>query len=252
MTLSELHALYGDDAMPDIEAELQGLDAPAQQRKAKRLKKLAVAAQSRIRRNTAWQMIEKWATKQGFSLARLRVERARFFHKQIVPIGASVPSRLAFFGEGTQPSDALSNMPTWGEFPAGTLVLLMGLPMLDVAVHTIAAIDRSQITYLPIVDKFMSAGRYRHKIDQSETIPVPLAALPSGGGAFVTNIRHESNGIPSAENRLVYDTPVVIDGARKFLSEILIDNGASGLGTSAGVELRVTLSLDVYYARQAG
>lgn len=259
MHLNEFQGLFGEEMANDIEAELAGLDAPRRQAKAARLKKLGQAAAqrgaqaaSKIRKNSAYQMVENWAKKRGIPFARLRIERTRIFQKMIVAIGTTVPNRLAFFDEGTKPADTHTNHPSWGEFPQGTLALLMGMPMLAVGIHDKAAIDQSATAYLPVIDRFIRAGRYRHKIDQSEIIPIPLAALPAGGGAYVTNIRHEGNGLPTAENRLIYDTPVPIEGGRKFLAEILLDTSADGLQPVTGMKLDVQIHLDLYYARQSG
>lgn len=260
ITMEDLRGIVGDEAMPEVTAELSATPPAQRPAKAARIAKIAKSSQGAlgaVKERSAWRMILKWAQGEGIPIPKLRVERARFFHKQIIDLTLAnqQPSYTFFDENGGKPVAAATNMPDWGKFPLGTLALLMGLPQLDVAVHVLdAAVDRSAVTYLPMVDRFIGAIQYKHIVNQSELIPIPGAALPPAGGAFATAIRHEQNGWPSAENRLVLDSPVQIKGGLRFSAFLLLDTDTTrGLGSAYGAsKLRVTMMLDMYYARTAG
>ncbi|MCW5830684.1 MAG: hypothetical protein KIT79_15360 [Deltaproteobacteria bacterium] len=268
----QLHGLYGDEGMREIEPEL-GAMPPAEQKKVARhlvrqgrLMRLAarksVADEQKTRRIGGFDeenVIRDWARRKGIPFERLKIENVRWFHRRYVDIGTPAglqTSRYAFFSEVPKPGAQDTNFDMWGEWPQTTLVLLRGI-MSQVLIHSLGAapVDRSASGYLSMVQRFLHHATVSYKVDQSTTVTQLLKNLPPAGGANVVNIRDESNGYPEANNLRTFKRPVVIEGGIQYLIEMNVDTGSfhnGGTPVYTDCVLDTVLELDATWIRQAG
>ncbi len=202
--------------------------------------------------------IVKWAKDKGHDPSKLKIESVRWFHKRVVEL-ANIQGRYAYFSEIEKPGPFETNMQMWGEWPQTTFVVLKGI-LASVTVKTLGTSDPNAAGYLSMVDRFLANSTFKYKIDQSESVPILLKNLPSGGGAFAP--RNEQNGWPLATNVRFLKHPVFIEGGIQFFSELNADASAFTVLAGGpppvptpiypGAELFVTMELDATWVRHTG